>query len=334
MTTTPPVLSIVTTVYNSADTLESFYERMSKSAASITADFEIVIVDDGSPDDSLAMARGLAARDPRVVVVELSRNFGHHKALMTGLDFARGEICLFIDSDLEEPPELLPTFWTMLHQTDADVIYGYQVLRGGNVVRRLTGGIAFWLFKALIPYDVPRNLITLRLMRRSYVDSLLLHRERQTVIGGLWVITGYKQLGVPVEKEMRRRTTYGLRRRWSLLIDSITSFSEVPLIGIFYLGMIISLLAAAMGIWLLIRKAVSGVGVEGWVSVMLSVWFLGGLSIFCLGIIGIYLSKIFIETKQRPYTLVRAVYGGAADARTLGRRDDPRISVASDTGRR
>lgn len=303
-----PVLSIVTTLYNSADTIEAFYNRAVAAAEAITDAFELVIVDDGSPDDALAIALRIAARDPRVKLIELSRNFGHHKALMTGMMHAAGEFCFLIDSDLEEDPALLGRFWETLRESGMDVIYGYQAQRAGDGFRRLSGVIAYGLLDLLVPYKIPRNLITVRLMRRAYVGSLIRHQEQQTVIGGLWVITGYRQLGIPVEKGIRKKPSYGFRRRWALLFDSITSFSELPLIAVFYLGVGISLLAGIVGITLIILRLAIGVALEGWVSVMLSVWFLGGLAIFCIGVIGLYISKIFIETKGRPYTIIRRVH--------------------------
>jgi putative glycosyltransferase len=301
-------LSIVTTLYKSAQTLDRFYRRAKAAAEVLTNDYEIVMVDDGSPDNSLALATEIAEHDHRVRVIELSRNFGHHKALMTGLDHASGELCFLIDSDLEEDPELLSSFFDKLEHSGADVVYGYQEDRKGGIGERLTGYIAYWLFKLLIAFPVPRNHITVRLMRREYVDSLLMHKERQTVIGGLWIITGFRQIGVAVAKLSKGTSTYTLWRRWRMLIDSVTSFSEVPLIGIFYLGIIICMLSGVVGFSLLFRKLFLGQVMAGWTSVMISVWFLGGLLILCVGVVGIYISKIFIETKNRPYSIVRKVH--------------------------
>src|SRR5262249_9297370 len=292
--------------------------RAVAAAESICDDFEIVMVDDGSPDNSLALACRIAAQDERVHVVELSRNFGHHKAMMTGLDQARGDLCFLIDSDLEEDPALLGQFLQELESGDLDVVYGYQNARKGGLVERTTGSIAYWLFRTLLSHEIPQNHITVRLMRREYVDALLLHREQQTVIGGLWVITGFRQVGIPVNKISRGDTSYSIRRRWLLLIDSISSFSETPLVAIFYLGLAISALSGLVGVGLIIHKIVYRGLIEGWVSVMLSVWFLGGLLIFCVGIIGIYISKIFIETKNRPYTIVRRIHHGASVERHAG----------------
>lgn len=301
-------LSIVTTLYKSAAYVDEFYRRASEAARRITDCYEIVMVDDGSPDDSLARACALALRDARVRVVELSRNFGHHKAMMTGLEHARGELCFLIDSDLEEEPSIMQDFFETLQASGADVIFGYQERRKGSFRERLTGQIAFRLFNALLSHPIPQNHITARLMKQDYVKSLLMHRERETVIGGLWVITGFRQIGIAVDKKARSETTYSYWRRWLMLIDSVASFSETPLVAIFYLGFAISTLSVLVGIVLLVHKLIFLGAVEGWVSVMLSVWFLGGLLIFCVGVIGIYISKIFIETKNRPYTIVRRIH--------------------------
>ncbi len=307
-------LSIVTTLYRSAPFVEEFHRRASAAAAAITDDYEIVMVDDGSPDDSLEVARALLPGDPRLKIVELSRNFGHHKALMTGLDHARGDLVFLIDSDLEEDPALLGAFNAELQRTGVDVVYGFQAERKGGIGERFSGAIAYKLLDWLVPYKIPRNHITVRLMRREYVDSLLLHREQQTVIGGLWVLTGYKQSGMAVEKLSRPGTSYSFRKRLTSLIDSVTSLSELPLVMIFYLGLLISLMSVLVGAILIIQKIFWRAVYDGWVSVMLSVWFLGGLLIFCVGLIGIYVSKIFVESKGRPYTIVRRIHGKRADA--------------------
>jgi len=301
-------LSIVTTLYRSSPFIDDFHERISAVAQTITDDFEIVMVDDGSPDDSLEIARRLVTKDSRVRVVELSRNFGHHKALMTGLSYAAGDMCFLIDSDLEEDPALLRTFFDTFNDNNADVVYGYQGRRKGGLLERMTGDIAYRLFNLLLSHPVPPNHLTVRLMSRDYLDSLLRHREQETAIGGLWVMTGYRQIGLPINKLSSGRTTYSAWHRWVMLIDSITSFSETPLVAIFYLGLAISTLSGLIAAWLIIRRFFFGSVLAGWISVMLSVWFLGGLLIFCVGVIGIYISKIFIETKNRPYTIVRKLH--------------------------
>jgi putative glycosyltransferase len=302
-------LSIVTTLYKSAPYVEEFHRRASEAALRITEDYEIVMVDDGSPDNSLDVACRLAQSDSRVRVVELSRNFGHHKAMMTGLDYATGEFCFLIDSDLEEDPAVLLVFFDKMRTGDVDVVYGFQEQRKGKLRERLSGSFAYRLFDLLLSHPIPQNHITVRLMRREYVEALLRHREQETVIGGLWVITGFRQIGMLVDKKAREDTTYSYWHRWRKLIDSVVSFSETPLVAIFYLGIAISGLSALVAVGLVAHKIIFQGTIEGWVSVMLSVWFLGGLLIFCVGVIGIYISKIFIETKKRPYTIVRRIHG-------------------------
>jgi putative glycosyltransferase len=300
-------LSIVATLFRSAKTVEEFCRRSIAAAEQVAGEFEIVLVDDGSPDESLEIACRLAERDARIRVVELSRNFGHHKAMMTGLEYAEGQLVFLIDSDLEEAPELLLQFHEELQSRDVDVVYGFQRQRKGGLFERVTGAVSYWLINLLIQNPIPRNHLTVRLMKRDYVRALLQHRETQTIIGGLWVITGFRQAGTPVTKLQTSPTTYSLRHRCTALIDSVTNFSETPLIAIFYLGLAISVLSAIMGMFLVVWKLAGG-AVDGWASVMMSVWFLGGLIIFSVGTIGLYVSKIFLETKNRPYTIVRRIH--------------------------
>ena len=302
-------LSIVATLYRSAPHLREFHERMSRAAAAVTPDYELVLVNDGSPDESLAIARGLVERDERLRVIDLSRNFGHHKAMMTGLAHATGRLVFLIDADLEEEPELLGVFLERLRASSADVIQGVQAQRRGGVIERATGWLFFSLFNALSRHRIPVNVLTVRLMTRRYVDALLQHREREMMIAGLWAITGFEQLSVPVQKHSRSRSTYSFRSRLTILVNSVTSFSDKPLIFVFYLGLVISALATLGAVYLLVRRLFFGVLLAGWPSLIVSVWLLGGLSLFCMGIIGIYLSRVFVETKQRPYTIVREIYG-------------------------
>ncbi|MFI5020415.1 MAG: glycosyltransferase family 2 protein [Alphaproteobacteria bacterium] len=300
-------LSIVTTLYKSAPYVAEFHRRASAAARKITDEYEIVMVDDGSPDDSLAIAIGLAEQDARLRVVELSRNFGHHKALMTGMDHAEGDLVFLIDSDLEEQPELLEQFYQELQGGEWDVVYGYQARRSDRGVEGIAARLAWYFIRSLWSVEIPSNLCTMRLMRRNYVKALLLHRERNTVIAGLWVITGYKQHGLPIEKLRRDDTSYTLASRMAAFVEGITSFSTAPLRFMVFIGMLVSAAAFIFGIFVIFQKFIYGTAF-GWASVMVSVWFIGGVMIFCMGIIGTYISRIFIETKNRPYTIIRKIY--------------------------
>ena len=302
-------LSIVTTLYNSAPYLVEFHSRCSAAAAQITDDVELILVNDGSPDNSIEVALELHRKDPHVRVVDLSRNFGHHKAMMTGLEHARGELVFLLDSDLEEEPELLQMFYDEMQRTGADVIFGVQEQRKGRLFERVSGTLYFNVFNLFSSYPIPTNHITARLMTRGYVKALIGYREREFVMSGLWVLTGFQQLPLKVKKHHKRTSSYGLGRKISHLVNAITSFSNKPLVLIFYLGCFILFLSSIAAIDLIVRKLLFGTLLEGWASLIVSIWLLGGLTIFCLGVIGIYLSKIFIEVKQRPYTIVKRTYG-------------------------
>ena len=298
-------LSIVTTMYRSSPYLREFHARVGAAAKQLTDDYEILFVNDGSPDDSLERALELYAEDTHVSVIDLSRNFGHHKAMMTGLAHARGDLVFLIDADLEEEPELLGTFYRELTLSHADVVYGVQTRRKGSRFERFAGDLFYSAFNLLSSVRVPRNVVTARLMTRRYVESLVQHQDREVFLLGLWTITGFVQVPVVVCKGNKGTSAYTLGRKVSVLVNSLTSFSNRPLILIFYLGCIISVLSGVAATYLVVRWLAFGHLLAGWPSLIVSVWMLGGLTIFCLGVIGIYLSKIFTETKRRPYTIIR-----------------------------
>jgi len=317
-------LSIVTTLYDSALYLEQFYARVCAAAEQLTRDYEIILVNDGSPDNSLDLAIAIQLRDNRVRVVDLSRNFGHHKALMTGLAHARGEMVFLLDSDLEEEPELLNKFYEEFQRTGADVVFGVQQKRKGRLFERISGSLYFKVFNLLSTYQIPPNHITARLMTREYVTALMRHQEREFVMSGLWALTGFNQVPLHVRKHDKTRTAYGLRRKLSHLVNAITSFSNKPLVLIFYLGCFILLVSSIAAADMIARKLLFGTLLQGWASLIVSVWLLGGLTIFCLGVIGIYLAKVFIEVKQRPYTIVKRVFENQLlPFRELGLDDEP-----------
>ena len=303
-------LTIVTTLYRSAGHLAEFHRRIVEAAASVTDSFDLVFVNDGSPDDSQRVAEELAEKDPRVTVLELSRNFGHHKAIMTGLAAATGEWVFLIDCDLEEPPELLKRFYDEANAEELDVVYGVQEARRGALFERWSGALFYWLMNMLSTFPVPRNLVTVRIMRQSYVANLVQHKDQELFLAGLWAITGFRQRELKIKKLRLGPTAYTLSRKIWNLVNAVTSFSTKPLTFIFLLGCGISLLSGVAGMYLVIRRLFFGALLEGWASLIVSIWFLGGLSIFSLGIIGIYLSKVFIETKPRPYTIIRSTTQG------------------------
>ena len=308
-------LSIVTTLYRSATHLDAFYGEMTRQAQRLTPDYELILVNDGSPDESLEVALALHHRDPRVRVIDLSRNFGHHRAMMTGLTHARGELVFLIDCDLEEDPALLVRFHEEVKRTGADVVYGVQERRRGGIVERLSGWLFFRIFNLLSSVQIPTNFMTVRLMTRRYVRGLVAHSERETFFAGLCALTGFEQVPVFVRKGSRSQSTYSLLRKLEILINAVTSFSERPLVLIFCLGMAVSVAAGLAALQMVIRRLFFGVFLAGWPSLIVSVWFLGGLTLLSLGLIGIYLSRMFVETKARPYVIIREVHDRSEELR-------------------
>jgi putative glycosyltransferase len=302
-------LSAVATLYHSQDYVREFVRRMSDAARQLVGDdYEIVLVNDGSPDKSLEIAIELAESDHHLVVVDLSRNFGHHKAMMTGLGMTAGEHVFLIDSDLEEEPEWLLSFQEQMHEQRSDVVFGIQANRKGGFLERITGWCFYRIFRVFTGIQQPDNIVTARLMTRRYVDALLAHKERELNIGGLWIITGFQQSQKCVKKHSSSPTTYSLSRKIGHVVNAVTSFSSKPLVLTFYSGAAISLTALVYILYLVSRYLFISAPPDGYTSLIASIWLFSGLIIFFIGVQSIYVSKIFIEVKQRPYTVVRSVH--------------------------
>lgn len=300
-------LSVVSTLYQSAPYVEEFVLRISAEAEKLTRDYEILLVDDGSPDASLEKALQVQKSHPHLKVIELSRNFGHHKAMMTGLEHANGDLVFLIDVDLEEPPELLAAFHEEMQKGGWDVVYGVQKKRKGRIFKRIGGRLAWRIVMVLLPVMIPYNHSTVRLMTRQYTHELIRHKEQMTAIGGLWVLTGFRQTGFLFDKLCRAQSSYSFFKRLRMLLDSIISFSEKPLYGVFFLGCGMFFLSCLVACYLIVKK-ITGTVLSGWVSVMVSLWGLSGLVLLSMGLVGIYISRIFIETKNRPYVIIRNIY--------------------------
>jgi len=302
-------LSIVATLYKSAQYVIEFHKRASAAARQHAGeDYEIILVNDGSPDNSLNLAIELGESDPHVVVVDLSRNFGHHRAMMTGLAHTSGERVFLIDSDLEEEPEWLLSFVKQMTVEASDVVYGVQAHRKGRFVEKIAGSFFYIVFRLLTGVEQPNNIVTARLMSRRYVQALLFHRERELNIGGLWIVTGFKQCHQVVLKHATSPTTYSFSKKFSHLVNAVTSFSSLPLVFTFYAGLLISISALGYIVYLILRYIFIASPPDGYISIIASIWLFSGLIIFFLGVQGVYLSKVFLEVKQRPYTIIRHLY--------------------------
>lgn len=302
-------LSVVTTMYKSGQYVPEFHRRISAEARRLTTDYEIIFVNDGSPDESLDIARRLGAADPHVKVIDLSRNYGHHRAMMCGIQHARGARVFLIDVDLEESPEALGGLWSRMDaDPEIDVVVGQLEAKTVPFFKRLTSDLFYKAFNTFSSTTISDRDIVSRLMNRPYVDALCGYGEREIFFPGVWVDAGFRQARVPATKTFDGNSTYTLRKKMVMAVDAVTSFSSKPLIYIFYLGLLFSVGASLFILYLVVRKVVGGQVFLGWTSLMAVLFFIGGIIIFSLGVVGIYVSKIFVEVKGRPQTVVRKIY--------------------------
>ena len=302
-------LSVVTTMYCSEKYIQEFYERVVETLKKLHfKDYEIIFVDDGSPDNSLKISREIADKDKNVRVIELSRNFGHHKAIMTGLDKTNGKLVFLIDSDLEEPPELIEKFYNEFTNTNCDVIYGVQKSRKGGWFERKTGGIFYAILKYFGSIDVPYNITTARLMKSNYVKALTRFKEEDIVLAGLFFLTGFKQIPIQIDKDSTSTTTYSIYRKISLLGKALLSFGSRPLYMVCILGLSLTLVSLFASLYLVIKTLAYNYTVPGWTSLLLFFMFGHGISISLIGMVGVYVGRIYTEVKRRPYTIIRSEY--------------------------
>jgi putative glycosyltransferase len=232
--------------------------------------------------------------------------------MLQGLEKSRGDLVFLIDSDLEEDPKDCLKLYRELINSGADVVFGYQERRRGGFSERISGYIFYFLIRTLADIEVTKNMMTSRLMTRRYVDALLSYPENQINFSGLALLTGFDQKSIPLRKLRLRKSSYSLSKKMSILVDAFTSFSSNPLKLIFGVGLLIFMVASMLISFLMFRLLFNGQSTSGWLSLIVSVWFLGGLIMLSLGILGIYISRIFVETKNRPRTIVKEtlVYGG------------------------
>jgi putative glycosyltransferase len=304
-------ISVATPLYRSAPYVEELCARLKKTIAKIGADqYEIILVNDASPDDDLSVAKRVADADPHVSVIDLSRNFGQHSALMTGVRHADGDLVFILDSDLEEDPEWMALFHAEMIRTGCDVVFGINTAVKGNASYRAGRRLFYVALKMLSGVQFPQNVVTGRLMTRRYVDALLEFGEREMFLAGIWHMVGFSQLPVAVQKHKSSATTYTFWRLVNLFVNGVTSFSTRPLIAVSVAGLIFSLIALLFTGWVVLRQVIYGVAAEGWASVMAGVLIVGGATMFFNGLIAIYVAKIFVEVKNRPMTTIREIYKG------------------------
>ena len=302
-------LSVVTTLYKSLPFLDEFLKEILKAIKETEIQkFEIVFVNDGSPDLSVDFLKEKQKNIPQIVIINLSRNFGHHHAIMAGLSESQGEKIFLIDNDLEVSPHfLLDCLATMKKDLSIDVVYGVQDVRKGKLVEKYGGMIFWWAINKFSEVKVPKNITTERLMTRQYVKHLLSLGDANLFLGGMMHWVGFNQIGITTKKGIREGdSTYSTRKRLELMMHAVTSFSGKPLAYLFNLGVIITFLSMLGIIALLLQKLYCGSAVQlGWTSIVVINFLILGIISTSLGIIGMYLFKVYKQVQSRPQFIIK-----------------------------
>jgi dolichol-phosphate mannosyltransferase len=312
------LISVIVPVFKSEEIIPETHRRLTETLASLGPglDYEIVFVNDGSPDGLLEVLRGLAASDRHVRVISLSRNFGHQIAVTAGLDVARGDAAVIIDDDLQDPPEVIPEMvakWREGYQ----VVYGVRTRRPGeSAFKRWTASLYYRLMQWMCDTPLPVDAGDFRLIDRVVIDALSGMREESRYLRGMGAWVGFRQYGLPYAREPRRsgQSTYDMRRMTRLAIDGVLSFSVRPLTLMAQFGFLVTAIAFLAGVWLVVERLVGAASVvPGWTSVIVAVLFMGGVQLLSLGVLGAYIGRVFYETKRRPLYLVAERFGGDGD---------------------
>ena len=319
------LVSVVVPVYNEAEGIAHFHERATAALKLLPdSDYELVYVDDGSRDKSYDIMRGFADGDARVKVVKFSRNFGHQIAITAGLDYAEGDAVVFIDADLQDPPELIGELLAKMREGN-DVVYARRRARKGETAFKLATAAAFYrMLRAIANIDIPPDVGDFRIISARVADQLRAMKEKDRFIRGLVSWVGFRQSFIMYDRDERYagETKYPLTKMIKFAFDGLTSFSSAPLRIATWMGYISSALAFLYLLSVFVQVAM-GITVEGWATIIVAVLFLGGVQLICIGIIGEYLGRVFNEIKPRPVYIVEEVGGGRVAAASVERQQRP-----------
>ncbi len=311
------MISVVSPCFNEGEILSELHARLTAAAENWSEPFEILLVDDGSNEETWRLACEIHGRDPRWKLIRLARNFGQQTAISAGIHYARGDCVIIIDSDLQDPPEELHRFiakWREGYQ----VVYGIRTKRKENVLRKLCYTMFYRILGKLADIDIPKDSGDFCLLDRTIVDILKAMPERNRFIRGLRSWVGFRQIGIEYERDARAagEAKYTFPKLVRLALDGIFSFSTLPLKVATYLGFLVSLAALFGLVFVLLRRVFSGwfvhagsMSASGAAAIIISILFLGGVQLICLGILGEYLGRIYDEVKGRPLWTVRETLG-------------------------
>jgi glycosyltransferase involved in cell wall biosynthesis len=305
-----PLLSLVVPVFNEEESIDIFLTSVEPFLERAGLRFEIVFVNDGSRDDTLAHLLDCRALDPRIRVVNLSRNFGKEAALTAGIDHARGDILIQMDIDLQDPPDLFGPFIERWRE-GYDIVYGVRSARTWDTAtKRISASWFYWAFNTMSPVRIPANVGDFRLVDRRAIEVLRQLPERNRFMKGLFAWVGFNAIGVPYERPQRAAgaSKFNLWRLWNFALDGVVSFSTVPLRASFYGGLAIAAVAGLYALFIVGRVLIFGIDTPGYASLLIAVLSLGAIQLVSIGIIGEYLGRLFLEVKGRPIYVVENVY--------------------------
>jgi len=307
-------ISVVVPIYYEEQVIPEFYRRTRAALETLADryDRELVFVDDGSKDRSLQLLLDIAAQDPNVRVVALSRNFGHQMAITAGLEHATGDAVVLIDGDLQDPPELIPAMVAKWEE-GYKVVYAQREKREGESLLKLaTAKLFYKLLDALCEIEIPRDTGDFRLIDRQAVDALASLPECNRFIRGLVPWVGFSQYALPYRRDARYAgaTKFNMEKMLRFAFSGITSFSEKPLYLALRLGVLFSLLSFLLGVWLIVNKLLFPQDtIFGWTSLVIVILFVGGVQLLSVGVLGLYIGKIHHEVKRRPFYVAAAKFG-------------------------
>ena len=305
-----PLLSLVVPAFNEEESIDLFLDTVLPLMERDGFRFEIVFVNDGSRDNTLAHLLNRGATDRRLRIVNLSRNFGKEAALTAGIDHATGDVIVPMDIDLQDPPELIEPFMERWRE-GYDIVYGVRSLRTWDTAsKRVSASLFYRVFNTMSPVRIPENVGDFRLVDRRAVEVLRQLPERNRFMKGLFAWVGFNTIGVPYERPQRAAgsSKFNLWRLWNFALDGVVSFSTAPLRAWFYVGVVIATIAVLYALFIITRVLIFGIDTPGYASLLIAVLLMGAIQLLSLGIIGEYLGRLFLEVKGRPIYVVEAVY--------------------------
>ncbi len=304
-------LSVIVPVFNEEEAVPLFLEAVPPILRDLGLGHEIIFIDDGSSDRTCAVVEAASRENPNVRLIQLSRNFGKEAAMTAGLEWAAGGAVIPMDVDLQDPPELIREF-VRLWREGYDVVYGQRVSRESDTgTKRMSAGLFYRIFNKMSDTKIHPNVGDYRLMSRAAVDATLTLRERNRFMKGIFAWVGFPSIAVPYERPVRAAgtTKFNYWRLWNFALDGITSFSTIPLRIWTYVGLTVAVAAIIYMVTIILRTWMFGSDVPGYASLMVVLLLLGAIQLISLGVIGEYLSRLYVESKQRPIYYVQRSLG-------------------------